>query len=79
MTKHIQKQCNCKRDNCVICEGVLFICEVCGCAEGELTTDCCGYKLSEEIRDRIYKKGNLDFKNGQWVNEPNYPRGKQSD
>lgn len=42
------------------------ICEVCGCAEGSLATECPGYWCSYEIGSFISKKI-IDFKNGQWV------------
>lgn len=74
MTEHVQYICKCQREACQFCDGGLFACTVCGGFEGTLTTECCGRKLTEEEEDRIYNKANLDFKNGQWVNEPNYPR-----
>ncbi len=56
------KECDCH----FICRGGLAVCEICGCAEGELTTDCAGYKYSEESRIEIYA-GRLDFQNGEWI------------
>ena len=77
--EHKWHECNCGSETCVFCAGGLDACDVCGGfggIEGTLTTDCCGRRLTKEEEDRIYKKGNLDFRNGQWVNEPNYPRTK---
>lgn len=65
---------NCQRQYCAICEGGLSCCTVCGGFEGTLTTDCCGRQITEDEERRIYDDGALDFRNGEWVNEPNYPR-----
>ncbi len=72
--EHMYQTCDCGEGSCVICGGGLAICTVCGGAEGSLTTDCCGRKITEEEVHRIYNLGELDFKNGNWVNEPNYKR-----
>jgi hypothetical protein len=62
----------CTRIACMICDGGLALCSVCGLLEGALTTDCCGKKVSYDTQDLIYKGGNLDFREGYgWVNEPN--------
>jgi hypothetical protein len=61
----------CEDPDCKICDSGLDVCDVCGAYEGGLTTHCPGRTITEEEMDRIYKKGNLDFRNGQWVNEPN--------
>ncbi len=53
------------------CDGGLALCTVCGLAEGELTTECPGMKTSEDQRRRIYSVGDLDFRDGKWVDEPN--------
>lgn len=51
-------------------EDDLLHCKVCGGGEGELTTDCCGYKLDADKRDEIYING-LDFdKNKGWFYRP---------
>ena len=47
--------------------GDLAFCKVCKAGEGELTTECCGRRRSEEERNRVYKIGNLDFINGKWT------------
>ena len=51
----------------MFCDGGLFHCTVCNGFEGSLTTDCCGRKITPEEEDEIYKKGTLDFVNGEWV------------
>jgi hypothetical protein len=48
---------------CTICE--LFICSVCGGAEGSLTTDCPGVKVPYEVGQRVYA-GEIDYINGVW-------------
>ncbi len=48
--KHIyESHENCDRNPCMVCDGGLGICVVCGAAEGELTDDCHG----EPVEDRI--------------------------
>ena len=70
--KHVRKECDKKNRedhserHCNICDGGLFICAVCGGAEGTLTTDCPGNKLDEETQTRIYV-GHIDFKDGVWI------------
>lgn len=56
----------CQEWRCPICEGGLAICTVCGAAEGELTKDCCGFRLNQFILDAIYK-GGLNFADGMWT------------
>lgn len=75
MREHVKFICN-KQDcyPCQWCDGGLFACIICGGAEGSLTTECCGRQLTEQEERRIYTVGDLNFRNGQWVNEPNYPR-----
>ena len=51
---------------CIICDGGLFICTVCGCIEGSLASECPGYQCYSEYGDRIYK-GETDFREGKWV------------
>ena len=45
----------------------LAFCTTCKAGEGELTTECCGRKMTEEERNRVYKIGDLDFINGKWT------------
>jgi len=79
MTEHTKYECKCTKEFCQFCDGGLFACTVCGGFEGTLTTECCGRKLTKEEEDRIYNKADLDFKDGKWVNEPNYPRSWMTD
>ena len=48
-------------------EVVLAQCRVCGCAEGDLPTECPGIKIAYETREDIYR-GLVDYINGQWRN-----------
>lgn len=43
-------------------------CKVCGGAEGDLTSDCPGYLVSEETQREIYM-GRVDFIDMQWVHK----------
>ncbi len=57
---------NCNKENCPVCDGGLSICEICDGAEGSLTTDCCGRKLTSDELDRIYESEDMDFRDGKW-------------
>ncbi len=57
---------DCEITNCLICDGGLAICTVCGGAEGALTTDCAGIQLTSNQLDSIHQ-GQLDFQNDLWV------------
>lgn len=46
-------------------EVVLAQCRVCGCAEGEIPTECPGHKVDYQYRQAIYA-GELDFKDDAW-------------
>jgi hypothetical protein len=61
----------CENPDCQICGSGLDVCDVCGAYEGGLTTDCPGRQMTWEEIERVYKNGDLDFRNGEWVNEPN--------
>lgn len=74
MTQHIYETCECGEGPCWICGGGLSFCTVCKGAEGSLTSECCGRPITEEEEHKIYVEASLDFKNGEWVNSPNYPR-----
>lgn len=54
----------CKEPNCQVCQGGLAYCVVCGGAEGELTIDCCGRRLSEEVRHKVFY-GEVDYTRSQ--------------
>lgn len=45
---------------------VLFMCKVCKGAEGELTSECCGRRMTEEECTEVLQ-GNLDYKRGEWI------------
>ena len=64
--KHEEKKCNCNKPGCPICDGGLYICSVCGLAEGSLTTDCPGYQCFSEKNKDVYE-GRIDFRDGAWV------------
>lgn len=66
--KHEWYKCppDCENPHCPYCRGGLGLCVVCGAAEGELTTDCPGHKVTEEIKQKVYQ-GKLDFFGGQWI------------
>lgn len=54
---------NCRRDadeRCVVCEGGLADCIVCGAAECQLTTDCPGEHVDADKRDTVCA-GALDY------------------
>lgn len=72
--EHVYRQCNCFRYGCIFCDGGLSACTVCHGFEGTLTTECCGRPLTEDEEDRIYTKANLDYKDGKWLDAPNYQR-----
>lgn len=50
----------------LVFDGNLAFCTTCKAGEGELTTECCGRRMTEEERYKVYKLGNLDFVNGKW-------------
>lgn len=57
---------DCEIQNCLICDGGLAICSVCGGAEGALTTDCPGIQLESYQLDSIHN-GDIDFINEKWI------------
>lgn len=67
MRKHKYFECKCGEPICQFCSGGLALCTVCGGGEGSLTTECCGRRITKEEEDRIYKQGNLDFRDGKWI------------
>lgn len=71
--KHILKgspeaPCDCgdRERSCMICDGGLALCVVCGGGEGSLPTDCPGRQLTMEEQDHIYE-GTLNFVNGVMI------------
>lgn len=57
---------NCHLTSCMICDGGLGLCKVCGCLEGQLATECPGFDIGSEVGDLIWK-GKADFINGEWI------------
>lgn len=55
---------DCGPYGCGVCN--LFICELCGGAEGSLTTDCPCYKVPYVMGQLVYA-GAIDFIVDQWV------------
>ncbi len=70
MAEHVAYVCpgNCFDRVCQFCDGGLFACSVCGAFEGATTTDCLGEKVDGDTWDRVYD-GDLDFRDGEWVDE----------
>lgn len=67
MTEHIyERHVNCHTENCIICDGGLSICTVCGCIEASLPTHCPGFNCWATHGQAIYK-GEIDFVNGKWI------------
>ncbi len=62
--KHMWHTCG--NERCIICDGGLSVCIVCGGAEGTLTTECCGKRITSEEEDAIYKAETLDYKDKKW-------------
>ncbi len=52
-------------DGCTICGGGLALWGVCKGGEGALTTECPGYRLTEDRIDEVYA-GVIDFRDGSW-------------
>lgn len=68
LTVHsVEEQKHCRDiSHCVVCDGGLAICRVCGAGEGGLTTECPGYRVCFDASERVYK-GQIDFRGGKWV------------
>jgi hypothetical protein len=66
--EHVWYKCppGCEDYSCPYCIGGLGYCIVCGAAEGELTIDCPGYKVTLSVKEQTYK-GKHDFINGRWI------------
>jgi len=52
--------------NCIVCDGGLGICKVCGCIEASLAKECPGFQCYETHGEAIYT-GYIDFMDGHWV------------
>ena len=64
MIEHIYHKCN--EENCSLCDTGLLICDVCGCAEGTLASECPGTLVPNSVQESIYN-GTKEFINGRWV------------
>jgi hypothetical protein len=69
--KHTEYKCKqpCTTLHCNYCEGGLFFCTVCKCAEGTLASECPGEKVDSDKEELIYD-GKLDYRGGKWVEKP---------
>jgi len=50
----------------VIREDDLFLCSLCGSAEGATTSECPGIQMNEAQKDAVYI-GTLDYRDKKWV------------
>lgn len=66
--KHVwEKHTNCEEQSCIICDGGLAVCTVCGLVDGCLTTDCPGEPVYRSHGEAVYQ-GELDYVEWQgWV------------
>ncbi len=58
---HVEYQCKAACEGCQFCDGGLFLCTVCGGAEGSLTADCPDYKIPYEVSQNLVYGGRWDF------------------
>lgn len=58
--------CDRTHENCMICDGGLAACTVCGGAECELPKECPGRKMTADERKAV-GQGTIDFIDGQWT------------
>lgn len=74
MREHTEHAC--MYPDCAVCAGGLFKCDICGGAEGALTTECPGALLSGEQMEDVYR-GKLDLVNDAWqqTSSPHSPMG----
>jgi len=63
--KHDYFKCTCNQMTCQFCEGGLGWCKVCDGFEGTLPSECPGFKMTEEQKEKVWK-GPLDWKDGSW-------------
>jgi hypothetical protein len=53
---HVWRNCTAPDcPGCMLCDGGLALCAVCGGLEGALTSTCVGRKLTADEIDRVYK------------------------
>lgn len=60
------RQHKCHKDWCSVCRNQQKVCTVCGAWDKEQAAHCPGYQLPQVKKDLIYY-GDLDFKDGKWV------------
>lgn len=66
---------NCEIQNCMICDGGLAVCEVCGGAENTLTKECHSFTVTIEDFDELSDEEKESASNGGWGKEcANYIR-----
>lgn len=62
---HEATVCRCNEQHCMLCEGGLFLCKICGALEGALLPTCPGRQLSyhdHEVNYRQYCTGRGPFR-----------------
>lgn len=64
---HHWSHCDPSCVSCMLCNGGLALCDVCGGLEGSLPTDCPGERMGQFIEDEVYA-GRLDYRRHEgWV------------
>lgn len=57
MAEHVKVvHTDCQQQDCMICDGGLFLCAVCGGFEGALLPECPGRELSVEEHQENYRR-----------------------
>lgn len=51
---------------CMFCQGGLFECINCHSFEDATTSECPGYRMTQDQIDRVYA-GKLDYRDGRWI------------
>jgi hypothetical protein len=73
------ENCGCTPElGCPVCTGGLYVCRVCGGAEGSLPSHCPGHRAGVDRLDLVYR-GLLDYLHGRWVTgavSPHCPAGQ---
>ncbi|WVR18155.1 hypothetical protein JXVLWARM_CDS_0104 [Burkholderia phage Bm1] len=82
MPEHIKFECKqpCAESHCRFCDGGLFLCTVCGGAEGSLPTKCPGYRMTIDQQDEVYA-GRLNFtdRRGWYHSDPSQKWDEQAE
>ena len=58
-------ECFCNKFSCGFCRGTLKLCKKCYGLNNSLTSNCCGYRLSDDKRMQI-AKGKTNYYNDNW-------------